>query len=648
MARKPVILRFLGDTRSLSRAFLKASGEAQTFGARLGKVSMGVALGVGAMVGGAAVALAKLGGDFHKAYANIRVTTGQTGKTLAGLETSFKNVLSQTPAGMGDVSAAIAGINQKLGLTGKPLESFALQMIRLGRITGADVKSNLESVTSVLNNWSVPASKAADTTDMLFRASQKSGVAVGQLASELASSGAQFRSVGFSMQDTTAIIAMLGKQGLSTKDVVPALAKAMAKAAKDGKPAAQAFRETFDAIKGAPNDVKASQKALEVFGSRAGPKLATLIREGKLSYDEFSKSIASGDTIAKAASDTATWQGKLGLLKNQVKVALEPLATKVFGALTDAMSKVMPYLRRFGDWFSKNKETLKPYAIALGAVAAALSVVAIATAAWNAVLAINPITLIIVAIAALVVGIIYAYQHFESFRNVMDAIGRWIRDKFVPALRAIGDWIVEHIWPAIKAFGAWFVDDLVPALWHAMQFVGEAFAKGAWAVKTVFVGLWDGIVAVWHATGEPFFDVVVGAFDLIVAAGRTTVDTLGAIFDGIASVVKIAWNGIATLWNNTVGKISVHLPDILGGWGFDVPDLPYLAEGGIVTRATVAMIGEAGPEAVIPLRKLNTGGNTYSISVHALDPKSAATAVVDALKHYERTRGPVPVRTRIA
>ena len=73
-----------------------------------------------------------------------------------------------------------------------------------------------------------------------------------------------------------------------------------------------------------------------------------------------------------------------------------------------------------------------------------------------------------------------------------------------------------------------------------------------------------------------------------------------------------------------------------------------MAKGGIVKKPTMAMIGEAGPEAVIPLRGGNSGlGNTYNINVGAglSDPSAVAEAVVEALRAYERGNGPVPVTT---
>ena len=74
--------------------------------------------------------------------------------------------------------------------------------------------------------------------------------------------------------------------------------------------------------------------------------------------------------------------------------------------------------------------------------------------------------------------------------------------------------------------------------------------------------------------------------------------------------------------------------------GYDVPDIPKLANGGIVTAPTLALIGEAGPEAVVPLNRANGMGNNITIHVNGGDPN----AVVDALRRYMKTNGSVPIR----
>jgi phage-related minor tail protein len=74
----------------------------------------------------------------------------------------------------------------------------------------------------------------------------------------------------------------------------------------------------------------------------------------------------------------------------------------------------------------------------------------------------------------------------------------------------------------------------------------------------------------------------------------------------------------------------------------DIKNIPRLAAGGIVSSPTLALIGEAGPEAVVPLSGSNRPnmGNNITINVNGGDPN----AVVAALRTYMQRNGSVPIR----
>jgi len=146
---------------------------------------------------------------------------------------------------------------------------------------------------------------------------------------------------------------------------------------------------------------------------------------------------------------------------------------------------------------------------------------------------------------------------------------------------------------------------------------------------------------------EGFRNVVDSVFKFIGKVVSGSLDVIKGYFTGVLGFYKGIFNGIASLWNNTFGKLSFKVPGWvpgLGGKGFDVPNIPMLAAGGIVTSPTLAMIGEAGPEAVVPLSRAGEfgmgGGGNVTINVNGGDPN----AVVSALRTYMRQNGSVPIR----
>lgn len=77
---------------------------------------------------------------------------------------------------------------------------------------------------------------------------------------------------------------------------------------------------------------------------------------------------------------------------------------------------------------------------------------------------------------------------------------------------------------------------------------------------------------------------------------------LGKYAEIMTTPYRLAFNGIADLWNNTVGKLHVSIPGFLGfdGVSFDVPDIPKLARGGVARAGQMHLVGEAGPELFVP------------------------------------------------
>jgi hypothetical protein len=93
--------------------------------------------------------------------------------------------------------------------------------------------------------------------------------------------------------------------------------------------------------------------------------------------------------------------------------------------------------------------------------------------------------------------------------------------------------------------------------------------------------------------------------------------TVSLVVDGIKAYVNLLITAL-NLMIRGANKISISVPKWvpgIGGKGFslDIPQIPKLAEGGIVRSPTLAMIGERGPEAVVPLGRGGAGGITINI-----------------------------------
>jgi hypothetical protein len=208
---------------------------------------------------------------------------------------------------------------------------------------------------------------------------------------------------------------------------------------------------------------------------------------------------------------------------------------------------------------------------------------------------------------------------------------------------------IEAVLPLLQSMATWAQN-------NPQAFMIIAGALGAIAVAIMAINVAMAL--------NPIGAIVVGVIALIAGLAlayqrfesvRTVVDLvfkgikfyIGTTIEGfkaMLNIVKAVFNGIASAWNNSVGKINFKVPSWvpgIGGKGFDMPNIPMLADGGIVTGPTLALIGEAGPEAVVPLDRMGgMGGNNVTIHVNGGDPQS----VVNALRTYMRQNGSVPIR----
>ncbi len=208
--------------------------------------------------------------------------------------------------------------------------------------------------------------------------------------------------------------------------------------------------------------------------------------------------------------------------------------------------------------------------------------------------------------------------------------------------------VLEAVLPYVNGLATWAqqnpgvflaVAGAIAAIATAILAINFAMAANPITLIAIGIGALIAALGVAYTKFEAVRTVVDGVFGAIKWwINNVTIPAFKLLFD----VVKTIFNGIAMVWNNTFGKIKFSVPSWvpgIGGKGFDVPDIPMLANGGIVDSPTLALIGESGPEAVVPLDRMGQMGNNVTINVNGGDPQ----AVVDALRKYYRQNGNLPV-----
>lgn len=199
---------------------------------------------------------------------------------------------------------------------------------------------------------------------------------------------------------------------------------------------------------------------------------------------------------------------------------------------------------------------------------------------------------------------------WDAIVNIFTPLGSWFGERWADvtsALANIGAWFTDMFqkaWTGLtnifSKLGSWFGErwaDVTNALSDVSNWFGEMFTNAYNAVKDAFSsigdffsGVWDTVKSIFVNAGQMVGEAVGGAFKSAV----------NAVLGTIENVV----NGFIGMINGVLGVVR-NLPGL--GWVGSVStvSLPRLARGGIVDSPTIAMIGEAGKEAVVPLE--NTG-----------------------------------------
>jgi len=529
-----------------------------------GMAAVGVAVGVG---------LYKVGKEFDKAYDAIRVGTGKTGDELESLKGSFKNVIKDVPADFEEAGQAIADVNTRLGLTGKPLEERTKQFLELSRITGTDVKGNIESVSKAFVDWEVPVKRQGKVMDGFFRLSQESGISVGKLASSVQQFGSPLRQLGFDLDESAAMFATFEKAGVNTETMVPGLKMAISNLTKPTSVLGEEMEEL--GIKtGEPkkalqqvmalmndksiSDVEKTSLAMSVFGKRAGADMAEAIKQGRFEVSDYVDVFRNGkDTIIGAGEDTMSLSEKFKILRNRGMVALEKPAMAVFDGMTKIADVAITLTGLLEGLPAPVKGIIGQLALlAVGVIGAvmAFNKLKMAFIALKVLMLANPYALLIAATIAI------AYLIFKNWDKIKKFLSK--------AWNAIKG-VAETVWGKIKAFFAKFWPVLLVVFTGGLGLLVVAVVKHwdqitkltgkVWdAIKSFFGGIWKGIKTVFNTYLGLVKTVLTTYFNLY----RTIITN---VFKSVRDIVKNIWDGIRTKIAAVVNGIRTTIANVLDG-----------------------------------------------------------------------------------
>lgn len=231
--------------------------------------------------------------------------------------------------------------------------------------------------------------------------------------------------------------------------------------------------------------------------------------------------------------------------------------------------------------------------------------------------------------------------------NVIGAVSKWV-DENQPLIQTvmrvagvIGDVLGKALGLAFEWLGK--VIGIVGALL-------DAFGKAFGVITSIGGRIFDALIGSVRSVLDWFgnlWSTIRSTADKVMGVLGDLFRPLGDSINGAIRVVKDAWNAFAGFWNSIgidIPRIEIPNPFggsvVLGGGRFELPRLPVLDSGGIVTGPTLAMLSaNSRPEAIVPLDRMPSGV-TVNVYAGVGDPVAIGREVVQAVRAYERANGP--------
>ena len=307
---------------------------------------------------------------------------------------------------------------------------------------------------------------------------------------------------------------------------------------------------------------------------------------------------ASG-ALGQAARESDTWTNQTGNLKQAwtdfqsvLGQNVLPLAVGIVKKMADAVQSVSDKIPGMINWFNQYKGVIAGVAAVIGVLTTAVglhsaaqaiksamnatesaSLGALIAAKWADVAAtaamLAPYIAIVAAIAAVAAGLIYCYNHFETFRNIVSSVAEWITTSLTAAfefLRPYIEAIITAVGELVSAIG----DRLMQAFQWIVDKITEVYNSSSPIVqdiKTLFVTHFENIKVVIQTVFEVIKTVVSTVMTVIQQIIQTITAAIkgdwSGVWNGIKSIFSTIWDAIKSIVTTVLNAIKTIISNVL-------------------------------------------------------------------------------------
>lgn len=592
-----------------------------------GIVKIGGAANATALLAGGA--WAKVGADYQAAMARVQASTGASAEQMKQIEEAARAVFS---SGMGEsfdeVARAMSTIKQVGGLDGKDLESATKNAMALGKTFDMDVNETARATSALMKNFGIDGQKAFD---LIAYAAQNGANKNGDLLDTFNEYAVQYQALGFTAEQFAAHLVKGAEDGAFSIDKVGDAIKEFNIRAKDGS---KSSMEAFAALG------LNGQKATQMFaagGQSAQVAFAEVVKRLSEMEDPVARNAAGvalfgtqfEDLEVKALEGFKAIQGSLPQIEGTMQQVSRAISSDLGSQLRIVSRSFMDLLLPAADSAAKAiTEQMPKISKALAALAPQIEALSqaftkalpVITQWFNKSLsgAMSFVSFVLENFNAIATAVAYAGSAFLIFRGVFQGlkvvvtVTKWVlmaRQAFIMYRVSAAAAVVASKATAVAMN---LLSVAAKSLGAAMKFLMAnpifLFLAGLVAAGVAVYKNWDELKAMAVSAAQIISDAWSSAMTSIQGFFANTFDSLASIMKGPINTIIAMINSIVESINGMAFNVPDWVPAIGGQkFGFELPKIPQLAEGGIATQPTLATIAEAGEaEAVIPLSKLST------------------------------------------
>lgn len=663
-----------------------SSGGLSTFGVALGNLISNVVYDAINKMKDLAKETIKVGQNFDSAMSKVGAVSGANAEELQALRDKAKEMGENTKFSATESAEAFNYMAMAGWKTEDMLDGIS-GILNLAAASGSDLGTTSDIVTDALTAMGYSAKDAGKLADVMAAASSNANTNVEMMGQTFQYAAPIVGAMGYSMEDTAEQIGLMANAGIKGTKAGTALRSILSRLSAPSDETATAMDQlgisltdadgnmkTLDEVMGdlrksfsGLSETQKTQYAKSLAGQEAMSGLLAIVNAAPADVDKLSDAIKNSDGAAEDMAKTMqdNLGGDLTLLKSKLEGVQISLYEKLEPALRGAVDILDKFLNAIDFIIDHSTEfiaVLGGMAAAIAAYLAYTTAITIMTEGWaaltivtkaqaaaqtllNAVMAANPIGLLIAAIAGLVAAFIILWNKSDAFRefwiNLWDTITSKLSGAFkalVKVFNTITSWIGKNVITPIKAkFTILFagIKSAAKTAWSVIKGVWEVVST--WFTNTVitpvketFTGLWDklksGAKSAWAGVKKVFSPIATWFKNTFTKAWQAVKDvfsTGGKIFDGIKEGIVDAFKTVVNALIKGINKIIAvpfnKINDMLDSIKnvkigpakpfkkliskFDVPEIPELEAGGVLAKGQLGLLEGNGAEAVVPLHK---------------------------------------------